>query len=103
MRSNLPRRDSQGPRQAVAGGVELARAVKNPKESLLRGVVGFPRRKETAGEAAQEWPEPREERIEGGAVPAGQGRQLLVDRGSPGRNQPRPLGLTSSNRSGRRS
>src|SRR5262249_6585433 len=99
----MPGGNSERPRQTVARGIELACPGEDPKERLLRGVVGFRRREKAPGEAPQEGPETGKERIERRAVAARQRRQLLVDRGSPGRVQPRPPGLTSSSRSGRRS
>src|SRR5437762_3190758 len=108
LRPHLPCDDSQDPRESVAAGIELARAAEDPKKRLLRDVVGLFGGEEAPREAAQEWPEPPEERIERRALAAREGRQLFLNGETSGRVHPRPLDLTSSSgsvrsRSGRRS
>ena len=81
-------------RESVAAGIELAGPPEDPKERLLRGVVGLLGGQETPGETAQEGPEPPEERIERRALAAREGHQLFLERGTPGRIHARPLDLT---------
>src|SRR5262245_25739646 len=83
MRSDLPRGDSQDPGERVALRIELARAEKNSKERLLRGVLGLRRRKAPRGQTSGERPDLSKDGIEGRPIAPCQRRQVPLEGALP--------------------